>query len=175
MPLAGFLAERDEMAFWPIVIAGSVGSVAGALGWYWVGRSVGERRFRKWVDEHGRWLTLSCDDLDRAKDWFGRHGGSAVFIGRLIPGIRTFVSVPAGFAEMPFGPFLLYSTLGTAMWTTALAVAGRLLGSRYDQVSTYLEPVSWAILAGIAALYVYRVVRWKRGDAEEDEPEAACA
>lgn len=174
MPLAGFLSERGQLGFWPAVLAGTVGSLAGAVGWYWVGRSVGERRLRGWVDDHGRWLTLSCSDLDRTKEWFDRHGAGAVFIGRLLPGIRTFISVPAGFAAMPFVPFVFYSALGTAMWTGALALAGRWLGRGYDQVSAYLEPVSWAVLAGVLLLYVYRVIRWRRSDAPE-EPEKACA
>jgi membrane protein DedA with SNARE-associated domain len=166
MPLAGFISERGGLSFWPVILAGSAGSLAGALAWYWVGRAVGERRFRSWVDDHGRWLTLSCEDLDRAKGWFDRHGGAAVFIGRLIPGIRTFISVPAGFAEMPFVPFLLYSTVGTTLWTAALAYAGRLLGSQYEKVSTYLGPVSWVVLGAILILYIYRVITWKRGDEE---------
>jgi membrane protein DedA with SNARE-associated domain len=124
------------------------------------------------VDAHGRWLTLSCEDLDRAKGWFDRHGGAAVFIGRLIPGIRTFISVPAGFAEMPFAPFLAYSTAGTALWTAALAIAGRMLGSQYDQVSTYLGPISWIVLGGILVLYVYRVVKWRRSSSVEDDQES---
>jgi membrane protein DedA with SNARE-associated domain len=172
MPLAGFISERGGLSFWPVVAAGSAGSLAGALAWYWVGRSVGERRFRVWVDAHGRWLTLSCEDLDRAKGWFDRHGGAAVFIGRLIPGIRTFISVPAGFAEMPFAPFLAYSTAGTALWTAALAIAGRMLGSQYDQVSTYLGPISWIVLGGILVLYVYRVVKWRRSSSVEDDQES---
>lgn len=167
MPLAGFLSERDHLSIWTVILAGSAGSLAGALGWYWVGRTLGEQRFRRWVDDHGRWLTLSCSDLDRSKEWFAQHGGRAVLLGRLIPGVRTFVSVPAGFAEMPFGPFLFYSTLGTTAWTAALAFAGRLLGHEYDEVSTYLEPVSWTVLGGIAVWYAYRVMRWRRGDADE--------
>ena len=85
MPLAGFVAERGDFPLWRAIIAGSLGSLAGAVGWYLVGRKVGEKRLRRWVDDHGRWLTLSCEDIDKAKDWFDRHGGAAVFIGRLIP------------------------------------------------------------------------------------------
>lgn len=161
MPLAGFLSQHDGIGFWNVVIAGAVGSLLGAVGWYWVGRSTDERRFRSWVEEHGRWLTLNCDDLDRAMDWFARRGGATLVIGRLIPGVRTFVSIPAGFAGTPFVPFLLYSAAGTVLWTGALAFAGRMLGSQYDKVSAYLEPVSWIGLAAIVAWYLYRVMRWK--------------
>ena len=168
MPLAGFVAEQGGLSFWGAVVAGRVGSLVGATGWYWVGRSVGERRLRAWVDRHGRWLTLSGDDVDTAKHWFERHGGFAVFVGRLVPGVRTLISVPAGFAAMPLVPFLLYAAAGTAAWTLALAVAGRMLGSQYERVSRVLEPAGAAVLALIAALYVVRVVRWRRGPAAGD-------
>ena len=168
MPLAGFVAEQGGLNFWAAVVAGAVGSLVGATGWYWVGRSVGERRLRAWVDRHGRWLTLSGDDVDTAKHWFERHGGFAVFVGRLVPGVRTLISVPAGFAAMPLLPFLLYSAAGTALWTVALAVAGRMLGSQYERVSRVLEPAGAVVLALIAALYAVRVVRWRRGPAAGD-------
>jgi membrane protein DedA with SNARE-associated domain len=168
MPLAGFVAEQGGLNFWAAVVAGGVGSLVGATGWYWVGRSVGERRLRAWVDRHGRWLTLSGGDVDTAKHWFERHGGFAVFVGRLVPGVRTLISVPAGFAAMPLLPFLLYSAAGTALWTVALAVAGRMLGSQYERVSRVLEPAGAVVLALIAALYAVRVVRWRRGPAAGD-------
>ena len=162
MPLAGFVAQQGGLSFWGAVAAGAVGSLAGAVGWYWVGRRVGERRLRAWVDRHGRWLTLSGDDVDTAKRWFDRHGGFAVFVGRLVPGVRTLISVPAGFAAMPALPFLLYSAAGTALWTVALGVAGRMLGSQYERVSRVLEPAGAVVFGLIALLYVVRVVRWRR-------------
>ena len=108
MPLVGFLSARHRVDFWPSVVAGTLGSLAGATVWYAIGRSVGERRLCDWVDAHGRWLALTCGDIDRAKRWFERHEGLAVLIGRLIPGVRTFISVPAGFAEMPVMSFELF-------------------------------------------------------------------
>ena len=96
-----------------MIAAATVGSLAGALLWYEIGRRVGERRVRAWVERSGKWITLSPTDLDRAQGWFKRHGGAAVFAGRLVPGVRTFVSLPAGFAGMPRIPFLLYSAAGT--------------------------------------------------------------
>ena len=162
MPLAGFVAEQGGLSFWGAVAAGVIGSLAGAVGWYVVGRRVGERRLRAWVDRHGRWLTLGGDDVDTAKRWFARHGGAAVFVGRLVPGVRTLISVPAGFAAMPLLPFVLYSAAGTAVWTVALALAGRMLGSQYERVSRVLEPAGWVVLGVVVAIYVVRVVRWRR-------------
>jgi membrane protein DedA with SNARE-associated domain len=162
MPLAGFISTRDTMPFWPAVIAGTLGSLVGTVGWYILGRAVGERRVRAWIDAHGRWLGVRGSDLDRAASWFKRRGGIAVFFGRLIPGVRTFISLPAGIAAMPIVPFLLYSTVGTAIWTVTLAYAGRLLGSQYELVEQYLGPVAWIVLGVIVALYVVRVVRYRR-------------
>jgi len=166
MPLAGFLSASGVVAFWPTVFAGAAGSLAGASLWYVVGRSVGERRLREWVDAHGRWLTVSAHDVDRAERWFRRHGGAAVFVGRLIPGVRTFISLPAGFARMPLVPFLLYSAAGTLVWSAFLAYAGRLLGERYERVGHYLAPVTTGVLVAAVLLYIWRVLRWQstRGD-----------
>ena len=170
MPLAGFVAERGQFPLWGAIVAGSIGSLAGAIGWYVLGRRVGERRLRRWVDRHGRWLTLSCADIDRSKSWFERHGGTAVFIGRLIPGVRTFISVPAGFARMAPVPFVLYSALGTVLWTALLAFAGKLLGANYERVGQYLDPVTWVVLGAFVVAYVVRLVRWRTsGDEDCDE------
>ena len=162
MPLAGFVSAQGGLGFWAAVIAGTLGSVAGAVAWYFVGREVGERRLRAWVDRHGRWVTLENADVDAAVGWFTRHGGAAVLLGRLVPGVRTLVSVPAGFASMPLLPFVLYSTAGSAVWTTALAVAGRMLGSQYERVSHVVGPAGWVVFVVVVVVYVVRVVRWRR-------------
>ena len=166
MPLAGFVSSQGSIGFWTVVIAGTVGSLAGATLWYVVGRRLGERRLRDWVDAHGRWLTMDGEDVDRAMRWFERHGGVAVFFGRLVPGVRTLISLPAGFASMSVPMFLAWSTLGTFGWTAALTLAGRLLGTRYEQVSRFVDPIAWAVLGILLFAYVVRVVRWKRADAE---------
>ncbi len=107
IPLAGFVAANGRLRLDVVIGAASIGSLAGAFLWYQIGRRVGEPRLRTWVDRHGKWLTLSGRDLDRAQEWFQRHGRAVVFFGRLVPGLRTFVSLPAGFAGMPVGTFLV--------------------------------------------------------------------
>jgi len=164
MPLAGFIVARGEWSLWGAIAAGTLGSLAGQLPWYLLGRGVGEEKLKTWADRHGRWLTVCGQDIEKAHDWFDRHGKRAVLIGRLIPGVRTFISLPAGFDRMGWLPFLGATLAGTVIWTTALVVAGRLLGARYEQVSKVLEPVSWVVLGGVLALYLWRVVRWKSGD-----------
>ena len=162
MPLAGFVAEHGELSPWGAITAGTAGSFAGTVLWYLVGRRVGEQRLRAWADRHGRWLTIGGDDIDRAMQWFERRGVAAVFVGRLIPGVRTFISLPAGFARMPFMPFALFTLLGTTIWTAALTLAGMVLGAQYDRVRLVLDPVTWALLGGTLVLYVVRVVRQRR-------------
>jgi membrane protein DedA with SNARE-associated domain len=160
MPLAGFITERGGMLFVGAVAAGTVGSFLGAFGWYVVGRRVGRDRLLRFFARHGRWLALNSDELDRAADWFNRHGGTAVFFGRLIPGVRTLISVPAGFAEMGAARFTLFTLAGTLVWTAALTYAGVLLGRNYDMVSSVLGPASWVIVGAAVAWYLYKVATW---------------
>ena len=116
MPSAGFQASQGSLSLAGVMLAGTAGSLCGALFWYAVGRYAGENRLKRWASRHGRWLTLTPEDVDRADDWFDRHNAAAVFFGRLLPTIRTLISIPAGLFEMPPGPFLLYSALGTGLW-----------------------------------------------------------
>src|SRR5687768_11178617 len=139
IPLAGFVAAQGDLRLDLVILMASLGSLAGATVWYVIGKRIGEQRLRVWVDQHGKWLTLSADDLDRAQGWFRRHGAAAVFVGRLIPGVRTFVSLPAGFSAMPLLPFLMYSALGTAIWTAVLAYAGVLLQANFTRVGDYID------------------------------------
>jgi membrane protein DedA with SNARE-associated domain len=162
MPLAGHTASQGRANIVLVVIAGSVGSLAGAVFWYLVGHWLGGDRLKLLSRRHGRWLTLTPQDIDHASDWFGRHGAKAVFVGRLIPTVRTLISIPAGICGMPWTRFLLYSSLGTAVWTAALALAGYALGSQYQTVGNWVGPVSNGIFAVIVACYLYRVVTFRR-------------
>lgn len=162
IPLAGFVAARGELSVGFVIVTGTVGSLAGATVWYFVGRRIGEHRLRAWVIRHGKWLTLSPKDVDRAQIWFQRHGNAAVFLGRLMPGVRTFVSLPAGFSAMPLAPFLIYSALGTILWTAALAYAGVLLQANFTMVGDYINIATNLLLGVLAILLARRYVRcWK--------------
>lgn len=163
MPLAGYLASRGALSFPLIAAAGTVGSVAGAFFWFWVGRRISVERLRGWIDRHGAWLAMTPEDLDRAEEWFGRRGGASVFVGRLVPVVRTLISVPAGVARMPPLRFTLYTVLGSGIWTTALAAGGWLLGRRFRAIEQYLGMVTWVVIGLAVVLYVYRVVKIRRG------------
>ena len=169
MPLAGYLATQGKMSFVAIVLAGTAGSVLGALPLYYLGHSVGRKRLKRLADRHGRWLTVSRDDLEKAEDWFNRHGWAAVFFCRLVPGVRSLISIPAGIQKMNMLSFLAFTAVGSALWTTLLAALGYWLGSNYKTVDKYLDPVSWVIFGGILAMYIYRVVTHKSEEEGEDE------
>jgi membrane protein DedA with SNARE-associated domain len=115
MPLAGFLVAEGKQNFAGVVIAGIVGSVLGALPLYYAGYLLGEERLKAFADKHGRWLTISRDDLERAKNWFDQHGKLAVLICRLVPGIRSLISIPAGIAKMNMAAFLFYTSVGAGI------------------------------------------------------------
>ena len=166
MPLAGFSAAQGERNLLMIIIAGSIGSLLGALLWYYIGQKIGAERLERWAEKHGRWLTLSPKEVEQSCAWFNRHGGKAVFIGRLMPAVRTLISVPAGIAGMPLGSFLVYSTAGTIIWTALLATAGYFLESQYDKVAHWMNPVSNVVIGLIILGYLYRVVRFRGRQAE---------
>lgn len=161
MPLAGFAAAQGMLSFPGVVVAGTAGALAGAWLWYEVGRRVKDERLRRFVARHGRWLTLDLDDLERSQRFFRERGGWAVFLGRLLPGVRTFVSVPAGLMRMPQLAFLAWSLLGTALWTFLLAAAGYLLQSQHHRVEAWLDPIAYAVTALVVALYAWRVIRFR--------------
>jgi len=161
MPLAGFAAAQGHLSFPGVVAAGTAGALAGAAFWYWVGRSISPDRLDRWVERYGRWLTIDLDELQRARRFFQRYGGWAVFVGRLLPGVRTLISVPAGLTHMPAAPFLIWSAAGTALWTLFLASLGYVLEARYQLVEEWIDPISTAVVVGVAAFYVFRVVRYR--------------
>ncbi len=161
MPLAGYLSTRGDMGVLVVICAGSVGSLLGTLPWYYLGRRLGHEGVRRLAERHGRWLTMRPTDVDAATDKFKRHGNLSVLVGRLIPTVRTLISVPAGVARMPLGTFLIFSTIGTVAWTASLTLAGYLLGQAYSVVSDYVDPISTAVLIILVAVYLYRVWAFK--------------
>ncbi len=161
MPLAGFLAGRGDLSLTLTVLVGTAGSVTGTLMWYGIGKAFGEERLKRLAARHGRLLTLSPSDIDNAHGWFQRHGAAAVFFGRMIPAIRTLISVPAGLSAMPFWRFLLYTVLGSALWTGVLTFAGLVLHENYALVADYVDPLSKLVVVAVVVLYLWRVLRWR--------------
>ena len=156
LPAAGFAAAQGKLNLMGVVLAGTLGSVLGTLPLYYLGRIVNEERLVVWADRYGRWLTLRGKDIRKADDWFDRHGPKAVLFGRMIPGIRSLLSLPAGMSEMPLPSFLIYSAIGSGLWATLLAGAGYLLGNNYEVVEQYVGPIG----TGAVALLVVSSVVW---------------
>jgi len=159
MPLAGFLAARGEMDALLVVVIGTAGSVSGALPWYWLGRHVNKPRLLHLAERHGHWLTVDTDEVEAAYRWFRHKGWRAVLFGRLMPGIRTLISIPAGMAGMRLSWFLALTTAGSLLWTGFLTGAGFLLENQYQRVHAYLDPLSWVVFGLILAIYLWRVGR----------------
>jgi membrane protein DedA with SNARE-associated domain len=158
MPMAGFAAARGEQPIWVVIASGTAGSLAGAGFWYWVGRKLGRKGVVRFAEKHGRWLTLCPPDVERAVDRFRHYGSLAVLVGRVVPTVRSLISIPAGIARMEVIRFLMLSALGTAVWTAGLAAGGYILGRRYELVAEYINPTSNVVLGALVAWYIYRVI-----------------
>jgi len=166
MPLGGFYVSQGQLDFLPVVIAGLIGTVFGALPWYGIGRLVNEERLEQWLENNGRWIGINPQELARSRKWFNRYGVSLVFWGRLVPGIRTLISVPAGVELMPLSPFLIWTTAGSLIWTLFLTITGFYLGDNYKNIETWISPFSSIfkslivlIIAGASITLIYKTLR----------------
>ncbi len=156
---AGFVSGGQELSLFWVGIAGTAGNLVGS----WLAYGVGALGGRPLVDRFGRYLLILPHEVDRAHIWFERHGDAAVFFSRLLPVVRTFISVPAGVARMNFSKFTLYTILGCLPWTFALAWIGYQLGDNWAAAEAVIRPVAWAIAAVIVMGGVWWVVRrWRR-------------
>lgn len=162
MPLAGFTVAQGKMQFAPVVVAGVVGTVLGALPWYYAGMLLGEKRLKRLADRYGKWLGISAQDIGEARSWFNKHGNKAVFFCRVVPGVRTLISIPAGMSNMPLVPFLFYSTLGTLLWVSLLTYIGYVLGNNYYLAEEYIGPVSKIVLVTLIVAFIVWVIKRKR-------------
>jgi membrane protein DedA with SNARE-associated domain len=165
MPLAGFAIAKGEMEFLPVITAGVVGTIIGCLPWYYLGKLISEERLAHWADRYGGWLGISGKDIDHSKEWFQRYGIAAVFFGRMVPGIRTLISLPAGIEGMPLQTFLLFSTAGITIWVSALTALGYFLGDNYEKVDQYLAPVSKIVVVLLAValgIWIWKKIQAKR-------------
>lgn len=161
MPMAGFTAADGELSLAGVLFAGTIGTLAGALFWYAVARRVSEGRLRAWLEQHGRWLTLAPGDVDRVQTRFRHNQRWAIPIGHVIPGIRTLISIPAGLFAIGLARFVILTSAGGGVWTSALGLAGFALGRRFREVEVYVGPASAAIMAGLVIYYVYRVITYR--------------
>lgn len=160
LPLAGFLTGQDRLSFPLVLVATTLGSLLGALLLYGIGMAAGQRGIRRLFERYGHWALLTSEDLTRAENWFDRYGPVAVFIGRLVPVVRSLVSIPAGYRRMPLGQFLLLTGFGSALWNGALVSLGWALGENWRQIEEYVAWLQYLVIAAVAVL-VLRFV-WQR-------------
>jgi membrane protein DedA with SNARE-associated domain len=151
LPLAGFTAGQGEMNLLAAIVWTTLGSVVGAVVLYAIGQLLGRERMRGLAE---RLPLVKVQDVDRAEEWFARYGRSAVLFGRMIPLVRSFISIPAGIERMPMPTFIVYTLIGSLGWNTALVMAGYGLGDNWNEVERYVGPVS----KGVAALIVVAVL-----------------
>ncbi len=160
LPFSGFVASMGDLNIVVTIIVATLAAYLGSLPFYLIGRW-GEKSVMKFLEKYGKYLFISKSDLAKGFGAFEKYGNGIVLFGRLIPIVRTVVSFPAGVAKMSFGVFSLFTIIGTAIWSTILAMAGYLLGSKWEQVSVYVgkyEKVIMALIIIVGILYVARGV-----------------
>ena len=160
MPFAGALSAKGEMNFWGAVAAGATGSLIGAVVLYAIGYIAREAGVRRLIAAYGKYVFISDQDLDRAAAWFERYGEAVIFFGRLIPIIRSIISIPAGYTRMHMGRFLLFTALGTLLWSLILTYAGRVLGENWEDIAIFIEPYQNGTLAALV-LVIAAFVGWR--------------
>lgn len=162
MPIAGINVAQQGGSLFGVIVAGTVGAMAGNVLWFWIAWKLGLDRFEQFLVRYGRVLTMDHEEIDRGRRLFHLYGGAFVGVGRVLPTIRSLISVPAGLVRMNVRSFMIYSTIGTFIWTMGLTVAGYYLGNRFEEIDKVIGPLSTAVIFVCFAIYLYRVVMWKR-------------
>jgi membrane protein DedA with SNARE-associated domain len=162
MPIAGVAAVNGHMTLAGVIAAGTFGAMSGNFFWYLVARWIGLRRFRPFIEKYGRWLTLDWYEVEKVERMFGRFGAAIVGVGRMMPTIRSVISIPAGLLHMRLAKFLFWSTIGTAGWSAALALAGYVLKTQFADIEKVLGPLSSLIIAAIVIFYLWRQLTWHK-------------
>ena len=156
MPAAGFAVARGDLNLILVILAGTLGSVLGALPLYYLGSVFNKERLIVFTKKYGKYVFVKPDDVQSSNDWFNKHGNKAVFFGRMMPGIRSLISIPAGMNKMPMLSFLTLTALGSSIWTTLLTLAGYHFGKNYVLIETMLAPYSKVFLL----LAVIIIIGW---------------
>jgi membrane protein DedA with SNARE-associated domain len=159
MPFAGFAVSQGDLTLAGITIAGVAGNLAGS----WIAYAVGLFGGRPFIDKYGKYVLLRHHHVELAERWFAKYGPAAVFFSRMLPIVRTFISLPAGIARMPFWKFTLYTVLGCVPWVFFLGWLGTRLGAHWEDIRPYLHYADYAVIAALVAIVVWGVLRWRKG------------
>jgi len=160
MPLGGFLVYKGDLNFYILIVSGLIGTVVGALPWYFLGKLVNEKKLSNFIDRKGKFVGISLKDLDKSRLWFEKYGVQLVFWGRLIPGIRTLISVPAGIELMPINKFLIWTSLGSLIWVIFLTSAGYLFGENYETIGLYIDNFKVILKPIFVILILFFLIRF---------------
>ena len=158
MPLGGFFVYQQKLDFYILVFWGLLGTILGSIPWYYLGKLVNENRISNFLDKKGKYIGITSNDIAKSKRWFDKYGVSLVFWGRLVPGIRTLISVPAGVELMPLRKFLIWTSLGSLIWVVLLTYAGFVFGENYQQIANYLNQIKYFVKPILIIIFVYFLV-----------------
>jgi len=166
MPLGGFFVYQGNLNFFLLIISGLIGTVVGSLPWYFLGKLLNEKKLSNFIDKKGKFVGISVKDLDKSRLWFDKYGVSLVFWGRLVPGIRTLISVPAGIELMPMNKFLIWTSFGSLIWVIFLTSAGYIFGENYENIGIYidnfkdiLKPIFLIFILFLLIRFLYKKLR----------------
>ena len=162
MPLGGYFVYSGSLNFYILVFFGLLGTVIGSLPWYYLGRLLNEQRIAKFIEKKGKFIGISSKDLSKSRLWFDKYGVSLVFWGRLVPGIRTLISVPAGIELMPLGKFLIWTSLGSLVWVVFLTSAGYFFGENYAIINLYLDNFKFFLKPIFILLVIFVLIKFLR-------------
>ena len=160
MPLGGFFVYKGDLNFYILIAFGLIGTVIGALPWYFLGRLLNEKKISNFIDRKGKFIGISLKDLDKSRLWFDKYGVPLVFWGRLIPGVRTLISVPAGIELMPINKFLIWTSLGSLIWVIFLTSAGYLFGENYENIGIYIDKFKVILKPIFVILILFLLIRF---------------
>ena len=160
MPLGGFFVYTGDLNFFILIVSGLIGTVVGALPWYFLGKLLNEKKISNFIDRKGKFVGISLKDLDKSRLWFEKYGVLLVFWGRLIPGIRTLISVPAGIELMPLNKFLIWTSLGSLIWVIFLTSSGYLFGENYEIIGLYIDNFKIILKPIFVILILFFLIRF---------------
>ncbi len=170
MTFSGFAARNGRLNIVGVAIAGIAGSQAASVALYGLARRLDQERVDGFLDRYGGWLGFTCDNLEKGEEFFDRHDRKAVLIGRFVPGLRSFIAVPAGLRRMSFWSFFAMNLVGTAFWVSALTALGALLGQNYAAVDEYSSYITYTFLGALVLFVAYRIGKVVRRKVTGDEP-----
>lgn len=153
LPFSGFLIASGQFLLWPAVLLATLGNVVGSVILFWIGASGG----RWFLEKYGKYVLIHHRDIEKGEAWFKRHGNKAVFFGRMMPIVRTFISLPAGVAQMNFKKFIVFTTLGALPWNFALVYLGLKAGENWEMLRSYFHIVDIVIGVGIVIFIIWHV------------------